>query len=59
LKETFPRIQYITTTHSPLIIASCKNEQLITIKDDMDIEYGNSAYGYRGIMDYYLDKRLR
>lgn len=47
LKATFPRVQFITTTHSPMIIASCKNEQLITIKDDMDIEYGTSAYGYQ------------
>lgn len=31
LKETFPAIQFIATTHSPLIIASCKNEHLISL----------------------------
>ena len=47
LKMTFPSIQFIATTHSPLIIASCKNERLITISEDMEIDYGSSAYGYQ------------
>jgi len=47
LKTTFPSVQFITTTHSPLIIASCKNERLITISEDMEIDYGSSAYGYQ------------
>ncbi len=55
LKTTFPCTQFITTTHSPLIIASCKNEQLITIKNDMDIEYRPSAYGYQvnDVLSYF------
>lgn len=47
LKTTFPSAQFITTTHSPLIIASCKNERLITISEEMEIDYGSSAYGYQ------------
>jgi predicted ATP-binding protein involved in virulence len=33
LKETFPSIQFIATTHSPLIIGSCKDENLISLGD--------------------------
>ena len=33
LKETFPSIQFIATTHSPLIIASCENENLISLNE--------------------------
>lgn len=45
LKETFPNLQFIATTHSPIILASCKNERVISIGSDMNIEYKNSSYG--------------
>lgn len=32
LKNTFPRVQFIGTTHSPIIIASCQEEKLITLQ---------------------------
>ena len=32
LKETFPNIQFITTTHSPFIIQSLKNKELIDLE---------------------------
>ncbi len=32
LKSTFPKVQFIATTHSPIIVASCKEEKLITLK---------------------------
>lgn len=32
LKRTFPKVQFIATTHSPIIIASCKEEKLITLQ---------------------------
>ncbi len=31
LKNTFPMVQFIATTHSPIIIASCKEENLIML----------------------------
>ena len=37
LEETFPHIQFILTTHSPIVISSCKNEHLILITDDQTI----------------------
>ncbi|WP_425058629.1 DNA replication and repair protein RecF [Sporomusa carbonis] len=57
LKATFPCVQFITTTHSPLIIASCKNEQLITIGNDMEIGYSTSAYGHQvgHVLSYLQD----
>lgn len=45
LKETFPSAQFIATTHSPIILASCKNERVISIDANMNIEYRNSLYG--------------
>lgn len=31
LKNTFPMVQFIATTHSPIIVASCKEENLIML----------------------------
>ena len=31
LKNTFPLVQFIATTHSPIIVASCKEENLIML----------------------------
>lgn len=45
LKSTFPNVQFIATTHSPIILASCKNERVISIDYNMDIEYIDSMYG--------------
>lgn len=57
LKTTFPCVQFITTTHSPLIIASCKDEQLISIGNDMEVEYSSSAYGQQvgHVLSYLQD----
>ena len=46
LEETFPNIQFIVATHSPIIISSCKNENLILIKENQKIRYLPNAYGY-------------
>lgn len=46
LEETFPNIQFIVATHSPIIISSCKNENLILIKENQEIKYLPNAYGY-------------
>lgn len=45
LKETFPNVQFIATTHSSIILASCKNERVISINSNMNIEYKKSLYG--------------
>ena len=46
LTSVFPNIQFIVATHSPIIISSCKNENLILIKGNQEIKYLPNAYGY-------------
>lgn len=46
LEETFPNIQFILATHSPIVISSCKNERLIMIENDKEVFYPAEAYGY-------------
>lgn len=43
LTSVFPNIQFIATTHAPILFASAKNVQVIDIDDT--IEYSNSHYG--------------
>lgn len=44
LVSVFPNIQFIATTHAPILFASAKNVQVIDI-DKEEIEYSNSHYG--------------
>ena len=44
LQTTFPNVQFIAATHSPILIASCKNGQLIRVEKD-EITYATSGYG--------------
>jgi predicted ATP-binding protein involved in virulence len=40
LRETFPQIQFITTTHSPFIVQSLKNNELIDLEGkNMEVDY--------------------
>jgi predicted ATP-binding protein involved in virulence len=45
LKDTFPRIQFITTTHSPFIVQSLKNDELTNLEE----KYSESDYLNKGI----------
>ena len=45
LKKTFPGVQFIAATHSPVIMASCKEEHLIKIDDEKNIIYEKTPYG--------------
>lgn len=44
LQTIFPKVQFIAATHSPILIASCKNGQLIHVEKD-EITYKTSSYG--------------
>lgn len=44
LSETFPNIQFIIATHSPILMSSCKNGHLISINDDHEVTYLDSPY---------------
>lgn len=46
LEETFPNIQFIVATHSPIIISSCKHENLILLNNEGTVMYLPNAYGY-------------
>lgn len=52
LEETFPNIQFIIATHSPIIISSCKNGQLIMLDSEQTISYVGNAYAY-SIMQHF------
>lgn len=42
----FPNMQFIIATHSPIIIASCNNGNLILIDNEQNVDYLADAYGY-------------
>ena len=44
LRETFPNIQFIAATHSPILFASAENVWLIDIEGD-EPQYSISHYG--------------
>lgn len=43
LKELFPRIQFICATHSPFIIQSLEERELITLDQTLDSEYSGES----------------
>lgn len=45
LKATFPNVQFVAATHSPVIMASCKEENLIRIDENRNITYEKTPYG--------------
>ncbi|MBZ9624736.1 AAA family ATPase [Clostridium sp. FP2] len=55
LMNTFPSVQFIATTHSPIVVASCKDKNIINLfdsdKSTSRIEFANnykkSAYGWQ------------
>ncbi len=46
LEKVFPNVQFIATTHSPIILSSYNGEYVISINDSCEIEYRKAAYGY-------------
>ncbi len=46
LQEAFPKVQFIIATHSPIIISSCKNGQLICLDEKQDVTYLEDAFAY-------------
>lgn len=45
LRYAFPNVQFIATTHSPIIISSAKNVQCIDIRDVCHVEVYANGYG--------------
>ena len=50
LRDTFPNIQFIVTTHAPIVISSCKNATIMTIDPGHKVTPIDTVYGY-GVED--------
>lgn len=46
LHDTFPNIQFIITTHAPIVIASCRNAAIQSIEAGQDAKPIDPVYGY-------------
>ena len=55
LKEQFPRIQFICATHSPFIIQSLEDGELVTLDQPLDSEYSGEGIEdiAEDIMEYF------
>ncbi|MBB6446742.1 AAA family ATPase [Bacillus benzoevorans] len=50
LKRTFPKVQFIATTHAPIIISSCSDVEIINLHDEKDYIKStkeNNPYGWQ------------
>lgn len=45
LKSVFPKVQFIATTHSPIILSSCKDKVIAVQLENQLVEYKGSSYG--------------
>ena len=46
LGELFPKIQFIATTHSPIVISSAKDIRLVSVDENQEITYPESLFAY-------------
>ena len=58
LQESFPNVQFIASTHSPLIASSVKRDQIIALNNFDIIPSENIPDVYSGTADELLDKVL-
>lgn len=60
LTETFPNVQFIAATHSPIIVSSCKNANIICIDEEQEVRYIGDSYAFsvneilRDMLGYYM-----
>ena len=60
LTETFPNVQFIAATHSPIIVSSCKNANIISIDEEQNIRYISDSYAFsvneilKDMLGYYM-----
>ncbi|WP_343571051.1 AAA family ATPase [Sphingobacterium sp.] len=64
LKNAFPNIQFVATTHSPFIVQSLKSEELINLDKDSDVEpldlrLEEVAEDIMGVEDSYANANLK
>lgn len=46
LRETFPNVQFLLTTHSPIVIASARNVWVIDVTNLREIRESRAEYGF-------------
>ena len=46
LVETFPNLQFIVATHSPIIVSSCKDVNIINIDGEQKVQYLEGSYAF-------------
>lgn len=60
LTATFPNVQFIAATHSPIIVSSCKNANIISIDEEQNIRYIGDSYAFsvneilKDMLGYYM-----
>lgn len=60
LKTTFPKIQFIATTHSPIVISSCQNENLIMLNPiDLFLDKPSEIIHERTVKGWQVDDVLK
>lgn len=60
LKETFPKVQFIATTHSPIIVASCEKENLIMLQlEDVFLDKPSEIIPGKTVKGWMVDSVLR
>lgn len=46
LHDTFPNVQFIITTHAPIVISSCKNAAIVSVESGQEAKPVDPVYGY-------------
>lgn len=60
LTGTFPNVQFIAATHSPIIVSSCKNANIISINEKQEVRYIEDSYAFsvneilKDMLGYYM-----
>lgn len=60
LTETFPNIQFIVASHSPIIVSSCKKANIINVEAEQTVNYVESSYAFsvneilRDMLGYHM-----
>lgn len=60
LRKTFPNIQFIATTHAPILFASAKNVWVVDVENE-EYQYQYSHYGIdinTALQDYQETERI-
>lgn len=60
LTKTFPNVQFIAATHSPIIVSSCKNANIICMDEEQNVRYIEDSYAFsvneilKDMLGYYM-----